>query len=313
MGRRRKSGRAVHGVLVLYKPQGLSSNQALQRARYLFDANRAGHTGALDPLATGVLPLCFGEATKFSQYLLDADKAYRSTFTLGVNTSTLDSEGEELSRRSGSDLTEAQIRSAVLSFQGDIEQVPPMVSALKFEGQPLYKLAREGKEVERKARPITIYAITVLDIRLGEHPEVDVEVSCSKGTYIRSLAQDVGESLGIGGHVSMLHRTKAGAFDESNMVTLESLEAHKGENSPDVLDELLAPVDATISDIPQIVITEDRAHYFCRGNPVAVDNLYQVAEQGAKVRVRSEDDQFLGVAEVSENSRIAPKRLVVYN
>ena len=311
MGRRRKSGRAVNGVLVLYKPKGLTSNQALQRARYLFDANRAGHTGALDPLATGVLPLCFGEATKFSQYLLDADKAYRSTFTLGINTSTLDSEGEELSRRCGAHLTEEQIRSAVLGFQGDIEQVPPMVSALKFEGQPLYKLAREGKEVERKARPITIYAITILDIRLGELPEVDVEVSCSKGTYIRSLAQDIGEMLGIGGHVSMLHRIQAGAFDESHMVTLESLEAYRGDNAPDVLDELLGPVDATIADIPQIVISADRAHYFCRGNSVAVDNLYQVAEQGAKVRVRSEDDQFLGVAEVCENSRIAPKRLVV--
>lgn len=311
MGRRRKSGRAVHGVLVLHKPQGLSSNQALQRARYLFDANRAGHTGALDPLATGVLPLCFGEATKFSQYLLDADKGYRSTFKLGINTSTLDAEGDVVLSRSAAHLTKAEIQNAIAQFVGDIEQIPPMVSALKFQGQPLYKLAREGKEVERKPRALTVYAIDVLDIRLGENPEVDVHVRCSKGTYIRSLAQDVGEVLGVGGHVAVLHRTQAGAFTEKDCITLEQLEAKRGEQGPDVLDELLGPVDATLGALPSISISQASAHYFCNGNSVEASEVYQVAQQGDKVRVNSEGGQFLGVAEVLENARIGPNRLVV--
>lgn len=312
MGRRRKNGRAVHGVLVLYKPQGLTSNQALQRARYQFDANRAGHTGALDPLATGVLPLCFGEATKFSQHLLDADKAYLSTFKLGVNTTTLDSEGETLLIRDASALTEQAIDEAVASFVGDIDQVPPMVSALKYQGQPLYKLAREGIEVDRKARRITVYSIDVLAIRLGEVAEVDVNVRCSKGTYIRSLAQDIGEKLGVGGHVSALHRSQAGPFTEADMVTLEALEAQREGGGPEQLDSLLAPVDATITDIPETIIDANAAHYFCMGQAVVDDRVYQVAKQGDKVRVRHENGQFLGVAQVSDDSRLAPKRLVVY-
>lgn len=312
MGRRRKNGRAVHGVLVLYKPQGLTSNQALQRARYQFDANRAGHTGALDPLATGVLPLCFGEATKFSQHLLDADKAYLSTFKLGVNTSTLDSEGEALEVRDASALTELAIRDAVAAFVGPIAQVPPMVSALKYQGQPLYKLAREGIEVERKARNITIYSIDVLAVRLGEIAEVDVNVKCSKGTYIRSLAQDIGEKLGVGGHVSALHRSQAGPFVEADMITIEALEAKREGGGPELLDELLAPVDATIADIPETTIDANTAHYFCMGQAVMDNKVYQVAEQGDKVRVRHENGQFLGVAEVTDDARLAPKRLVVY-
>ena len=312
MGRRRKNGRAVHGVLVLYKPQGLTSNQALQRARYLFDANRAGHTGALDPLATGVLPLCFGEATKFSQHLLDADKAYRSTFRLGVNTSTLDAEGEVLEVRDASAVTEAQIRETITQFVGPIEQVPPMVSALKYQGQPLYKLAREGKEVERKPRAITIYAIDILAIRLGEVAEVDVHVRCSKGTYIRSLANDIGEQLAVGGHVSVLHRTQAGPFFEEHMMTLEALEQSRGDDEPATLDHLLKPIDATINDIPEITINAQAVQAFAVGQPVIVDGVYQVAQQGDKVRVRNESGQFLGVAEVVDDGVLAPKRLVVY-
>ena len=312
MGRRRKNGRAVHGVLVLYKPQGLTSNQALQRARFLFDANRAGHTGALDPLATGVLPLCFGEATKFSQHLLDADKAYSSTFRLGINTSTLDSEGDVLEVRDASAITEAQVRDAVAQFVGPIEQVPPMVSALKYQGQPLYKLAREGIEVERKARAITIYAFDVLVVRLGEVVEVDVHVRCSKGTYIRSLANDVGELLGVGGHVSVLHRTQAGPFLEQDMMTLEELQSHRGDAEPSALDDLLKPIDATIDDIPEITIDALAVQAFAVGRAVESEGVYQVAQQGDKVRVRSESGQFLGVAEVADNGFLAPKRLVVY-
>lgn len=310
MGRRRKSGRDVHGVLVIHKPQGLTSNQALQKVRYALNANRAGHTGALDPLATGVLPLCFGEATKFSQYLLDADKAYRSTFRLGINTSTLDAEGDVLSQRDASHLTEQAISDAIAQFVGAIEQVPPMVSALKHQGQPLYKLAREGKEVERKPRPITIYAIDVLAIRLGAVAEVDVHVKCSKGTYIRSLAQDVGEALGVGGHVAVLHRTAAGAFNEAHMHSLDKLFELREQSGEAALDGLLLPVDACIDDMPRVVISSLLSERFGQGQSVKLTEAYSHIEQGDKVRVCSEDGQFLGVGELQEGT-LAPKRLVV--
>ena len=320
MGRRRKSGRAVHGVLILNKPPGLSSNQALQRARHLFNANRAGHTGALDPLATGVLPLCFGEATKFSQHLLDADKAYRSTFRLGINTSTLDAEGELLSQRSAKAISGDQVRQAIAHFVGEIEQIPPMVSALKHQGQPLYKLARQGIEIERSARAITIYAIDILDVRLGEVVEVDVHVRCSKGTYIRSLAQDIGESLGIGGHVSALHRTQAGPFFEQDMITLEHLAnereageigANDSEAAQRHLEELLLPIDATLKDLPEVPVDADAARNFCLGQAVLTNKAYQLVQQGDKVRVRDQHGHFLGVAEVNSAGLLAPKRLVV--
>lgn len=310
MGRRRKSGRDVHGVMVIHKPQGLTSNQALQKVRYALNANRAGHTGALDPLATGVLPLCFGEATKFSQYLLDADKAYRSTFRLGVNTSTLDTEGEVLSQQDASHITEQAIKDAIAQFVGPIEQVPPMVSALKHQGQPLYKLAREGKEVERKPRPITIYAIDVLAIRLGAVAEVDVHVKCSKGTYIRSLAQDVGDALGVGGHVAVLHRTAAGAFDESHMHTLDDLFAKRELGGEATLDGLLLPVDACLGDMPRVVISTQLSERFLQGQSVKPTEVYSHIEQGDKVRVCSEDGQFFGVGELQDGT-LAPKRLVV--
>lgn len=310
MGRRRKSGRDVHGVLVIHKPQGLTSNQALQKVRYALDANRAGHTGALDPLATGVLPLCFGEATKFSQYLLDADKAYRSTFRLGINTSTLDAEGDVLSQRDASHMTEQAITDAIAQFVGAIEQVPPMVSALKHQGQPLYKLAREGKEVERKSRPITIYAIDVLAIRLGAVAEVDVHVKCSKGTYIRSLAQDVGEALGVGGHVAVLHRTAAGAFNEMHMHLLDKLFELREQSGELALDGLLLPVDACLGDMPRVVISSLLSERFGQGQSVKLTEAYSHIEQGDKVRVCSEDGQFLGVGELQEGT-LAPKRLVV--
>lgn len=318
MGRRRKNGRAVDGVIVLYKPQGLTSNQALQRVRHYYNANRAGHTGALDPLATGVLPLCFGEATKYSSHLLDADKAYRSTFKLGVNTSTLDAEGEVLEVRDASAVTEEQVRQVVAEFVGEIEQVPPMVSALKHQGQPLYKFAREGIEIERKARAITIYGIDVLAVRLGAVVEVDVDVRCSKGTYIRSLAQDVGEQLNVGGHVAVLHRTQAGPFFEKDMVTLEQLEQLRedgvasGKGPYSALDPVLGPIDLTIADWPSITLDADRLHYFCLGQKVLLNKLYEEAGQGDKVRVRSENGQFIGVAEIIDRTHLAPRRLVAF-
>ena len=215
----RRKGRPVDGVLLLNKPSGMTSNHALQRAKRLFFVEKAGHTGSLDPLATGVLPLCFGEATKFSQFLLDADKRYRSTFVLGVTMSTSDADGEVIAQKSAADIDLAQVEAALEHFKGDILQVPPMYSALKHQGQPLYKMARQGIEVERAPRPVTIYALEILAFRAGEQAEVDVDIRCSKGTYIRSIAEDLGFSLGVGSHVKTLHRSAAGLFDESQCIS----------------------------------------------------------------------------------------------
>jgi len=310
MARRRK-GRAVSGVLVLNKPVGLSSNQALQRAKRLFFAAKAGHTGSLDPLATGVLPLCFGEATKFSQFLLDADKRYLSTFCLGVKTTTGDAEGEVLETHSAQHLNHQQVEAALAQFRGDIQQMPPMYSALKQQGQPLYRLARQGVEVHREARPVTLYELTLLDFRPGERAEVDVEVHCSKGTYIRSLAEDVGELLGCGGHVSRLHRTAAGDFTEAASVTLEALEQERGEGLAETLDRHLLPVDSPVATLAKLMLPETSSHYFRMGNPVMDSGVYRAGQEGDMVRVFCDSGHFLGVGMLEEGC-VAPKRLVVH-
>ena len=223
MGRRRNKGRSVNGIFLLNKPSGLSSNQALQRVKKLFDANKAGHTGSLDPLATGLLPICLGEATKFSQFLLDSNKHYLSTFILGIRTETGDADGEVVDRSDASNLTKEQIISAVANFKGSTKQVPSMYSALKHNGQPLYKLARQGMVVERDARDITVFKYDILDFRAGKEAELDVEVHVSKGTYVRSLAEDLGSLLGCGAHVSALHRHIAGPFNDGQSTTLDAL------------------------------------------------------------------------------------------
>lgn len=310
MARRRK-GRPVDGVVVLNKDLGMSSNDALQQAKRLFYVSKAGHTGALDPLATGVLPLCFGEATKFSQFLLDADKRYRSTFILGVATETGDAEGEERARASAGNVTLADVNAALEQFRGDIHQVPSMYSALKHNGQPLYKLARQGITVEREARPITIYELKLLDFRAGEVAEVDVDVFCSKGTYIRSIAEDLGEALGIGGHVKTLHRTQAGAFLEEHAVSLEQLREERGEGEPDLLDHHLLPMDIPVADLPEIHLPESSAYYFGMGNPVMDSQVYRIGDEGDMVRVFDQDSLFMGVATITDDGRVAPKRLVV--
>ena len=203
---RRKKGRQVDGLLVLDKPTGMSSNAALQQAKRLFGAAKAGHTGSLDPLATGVLPLCFGEATKFSQFLLDADKGYESTFVLGVGTDTADADGAVIAQASAVHLTEDAVTQAMATLTGAIEQVPPMYSALKVDGQPLYKRARAGEQIERAARPVEIYYFELLSFEPGEQVRLGVKVRCSKGTYIRTLAEDLGAALGVPAHVSTLRR-----------------------------------------------------------------------------------------------------------
>ncbi len=311
MARKRTRGRLVNGVFLLDKPFGLSSNHALQRVRRLFDANKAGHTGSLDPLATGVLPICLGEATKFSQFLLDAEKGYRSTFSLGLRTESGDVDGGEVSRIDASNITLQQIEAAVENFRGDIQQIPSMYSALKHNGQPLYKLARQGIEVERAARSITIYDYKILDFRPGVIAELDVEVRCSKGTYIRSLADDLGQMLGCGAHVSALHRTLAGPFHESETLTLSALEEMRESCEPEQLDHLLKPMDIAVADRMAVELSETVATYFQLGQEVMSGEAFRNGQEGDIVRVFREGGAFLGVATVTEDGRIAPKRLVV--
>jgi len=309
VGRTRK-GRPVNGVLILDKPTGMSSNRALQIAKRLFFVAKAGHTGSLDPLATGVLPLCFGEATKFSQFLLDADKRYRSTFRFGVITNTGDADGEVMQEQPTDSLTHEQVEKSLQLFAGEIEQVPSMFSALKHNGQPLYKLAREGIEVERKARKITVFEIKLLAFRPGAAAEADVEIHCSKGTYVRSIAEDLGLELGCGAHVQALHRSAAGAFHEGQSVSLETLEAELGENEPSVLDHYLLPMDAPVEDLVALSLPESTAYYFSLGNPVMDSQVFQVGEEGDMVRVFLENGEFLGIGELTDDGRVAPKRLV---
>ncbi len=306
---RRKRGRSVNGILLLDKPLGVSSNHALQKAKRLFDAAKAGHTGSLDPLASGVLPLCFGEATKFSQYLLDADKAYTSTFVLGVTTETGDVEGAVLETKDAAHLAESDVELALQSFRGGIDQIPSMYSAIKHQGQPLYKLARKGLEVERKSRRVLIKRLELCDFRPGGKAEVDVYIECSKGTYVRSLAEDLGAALACGGHVSALRRTRAGPFAIERCVTMETLEALQEKQNLVAMDVLLLPADAAIEAMPLVQLTESAGFYLRQGQPVLVSN----APGSGMVRVALEDGEFLGVGEILEDGRIAPRRLIVTN
>ena len=311
MARRRNRGRPVNGIFLLDKPQGLSSNQALQQVKNIFDANKAGHTGALDPLATGVLPICLGEATKFSQFLLDSDKHYLSTFTLGVSTGTGDSEGAILNEQDASTITEQQIEGAIADFRGDIKQIPSMYSALKHNGQPLYKLARQGIEIEREARDITVFSYQILGYRSGPQAQLDVQVHVSKGTYIRSLAEDLGKALGCGAHVSALRRNIAGPFSDSEVITLPELQAMAENADPSDLDYLLKPMDVPVGDRMAVELSETVAAYFQLGQPVMSTQAFREGQEGDIVRVFREGGAFLGVATVTDDGKIAPKRLVV--
>jgi tRNA pseudouridine55 synthase len=260
VGRRTRKGRRVDGILLLDKPLGVSSNHALQRVKRLFNAQKAGHTGNLDPLATGVLPICLGEATKVSAFLLDADKRYLGKVKLGVRTRTADAEGEVIETREVGELDEARVRAVLQRFLGEIEQVPPMHSAIKVDGQPLYKLAHQGLEVERKPRRVTIYSLDLLSIA-GDILEIDVR--CSKGTYIRTLAEDIGEALGCGAHLAGLVRTEAGPFRLEEAVDMPSLE-HLAEEGHQVLDGLLQPVEGALEDWPDVTLSENAAFYHRR-------------------------------------------------
>jgi tRNA pseudouridine55 synthase len=311
LARRRNRGRSVNGIFLLNKPMGLSSNQALQRVKNLFDANKAGHTGSLDPLATGVLPICLGEATKFSQFLLESDKHYLSTFTLGVRTETGDCDGAIREEQDASAITEQQIELAIEAFRGDILQIPSMYSALKHNGQPLYKLARQGIEIEREPRPVTVFKYNILDFRPGPKAELDVEVHVSKGTYVRSLAEDLGNAIGCGAHVSALHRNIAGPFMDTETITLEELQKRRETVEPTDLDVLLKPMDIAVADRMAVELSAVVAGYFQLGQPVMSNQAFRNGQEGDIVRVFREGGDFLGVGEVTEEGQVAPKRLVV--
>lgn len=298
---RRRRGRDLHGILLLDKPVGLSSNQALQRAKRLFDARKAGHTGNLDVQATGLLPVCFGEATKVSQFLLDADKRYTAAFRLGERTTTGDVEGEVVERRPVDAVDRRAFERAMAAFEGAIEQIPPMHSAIKRDGQPLYKLAHRGIEVERDSRTVHIHRFALTG---WSPPLADVEVHCSKGTYIRTLAEDLGERLGCGAHVAGLRRTGAGPFDVADALTLESLQglAEQGETA---LDGVLRPLDTALAALPRIALTEDAAYYVGQGQAVLVPR----APTSGLLRLYDARERFVGVGEVIEDGRVAPRRL----
>jgi len=294
--------RKVDGILVLDKPRGLTSNAALQKIRWLLNAEKAGHTGSLDPLATGVLPLCFGEATKFSQYLLDADKGYETLMHLGVTTETGDAEGEVLERRDVS--VDRDALEAVLSrFRGEISQIPPMYSALKRDGQPLYKLARAGEVVEREPRSVTIGRLDLLSF---EPPFARLSVACSKGTYIRTLVEDIGQVLGAGAHVAELRRTQAGPFSLDQAVSLESLEQAHAEGGSEALDRFLLPADSGLEHWPLLQLSEHSSYYWLHGQPVRAPQ----APKFGMVRVQDHEGRFIGIGEVSDDGRIAPRRLI---
>lgn len=294
--------RNVSGIILLDKPQGFTSNAALQKVRWLLNAEKAGHTGSLDPLATGVLPLCFGEATKFSQYLLDSDKGYETVMQLGVTTTTADAEGEVLREREVT-VGRADIEAVLPHFRGPIQQVPPMYSALKRDGQPLYKLARAGEVVEREARSVTIGSLELLAV---EQTRATLAVHCTKGTYIRTLVEDIGERLGCGAYVAQLRRTQAGPFKLAQTITLEALEQAHAEGGNEALDQFLLPADSGLQDWPLLQFSEHSAFYWLHGQPVRAPE----APAFGMVRVQDHNGRFIGIGEVSEGGRIAPRRLI---
>ncbi len=304
MGRRRRKGRAVSGVLLLDKPAGITSNKALQEIKHLFGAAKAGHTGSLDPLATGMLPICLGEATKISAFLLDADKRYRVVCRLGINTTTGDADGEVIQKRDCAKVTLKAVEKLVPQFSGVISQVPPMYSAVKHQGQRLYALAREGIEVERKPRTVQIHQLQLHSL---QDCLLDLEVACSKGTYIRTLVEDMGEALGCGAHVVQLRRLSVGPFD-GDMVTIDELRS-AAEAAADerfaALDRYLLPIDSGIAHWPDVHLDPDAAFYMKQGQPILVPH----APTEGWVRIYDKS-QFMGVGEIQDDGRVAPRRMI---
>lgn len=302
---RRLQGRPITGILLLDKPAGLTSNDALQQVKRHYRARKAGHTGSLDPLATGLLPCCLGDSTKFSAFLLDADKRYRVRIRLGVTTTTGDAEGEVIETAPVGDLTEEQVRAALARFLGPIQQLPPMYSALKHQGERLYRLARQGIEVERQPRWVQIHAIGLLALEL---PEIEIEVHCSKGTYVRTLAEDIGQALGCGAHVSALRRTGVGPYVEpqASFIPLAQIAAVAESGDLEQLDRWLLPLDSALAHWPAVRLSPNAAFYLGQGQAVLVP---QAPTEGL-VRLYDPSARFLGVGEIRDDGRVQPKRLL---
>jgi tRNA pseudouridine55 synthase len=314
MAKRRK-GRSVNGVLLLDKPHGLSSNHALQTVKRIYFAQKAGHTGALDPLATGMLPICLGEGTKFSQYLLDTDKSYQVTAKLGIRTTTSDAGGEVVSEKNVN-VSDEQLLLALESFRGTTQQVPSMYSALKYQGRPLYKYAREGIEVPRESRDITVFSLELLRF---EQDEVELTIHVSKGTYIRTIIDDLGELLGCGAHVADLRRLAVGSYPVDKMITLPELEALLAQaieqdiTPSELLDPLLLPMESAVTGMPTVYIDDISANFLRHGNPI---RGYQTPTEGNLQVYIGEDEhdenaEFIGVGFINDDGQVAPKRIVV--
>jgi len=304
MGRRRRpQGRNVSGILLLDKPLGITSNAALQEVKRLYRARKAGHTGSLDPLATGMLPICLGNATRISAFLLDADKEYRVRVKLGEITTTADAEGEVIESHPADAIGREDVLAVLPRFTGEIQQLPPMYSAVKHKGERLYKLAREGIEVEREPRTITIHALELLEF---DNPEMELRVHCSKGTYVRTLAEDIGKALGVGAHVVGLRRTRVGPYAEQDMITLEKLEHIAEEEGIEGLDRLLLPLDTGLAQWPEVHLGADSTFYIKQGQPVMVPR----APTEGWVRIYDVDGRFIGVGEIDDDGRVAPRRML---
>lgn len=296
----KQSRRKVDGILLLDKSAGMTSNAALQKARRLFNAAKAGHTGTLDPMATGLLPVCFGEATKFAGELLTADKCYEAHVRLGVRTDTADAEGQVLEARPVA-VSRLQVEAAMACFRGDIHQVPPMHSALKRGGRPLYEYARKGIELERAPRAVTIHALELLAFA---EDRIEFKVACSKGTYVRTLAQDIGEALGCGAHLSALRRTRIGDLNLDAALTLDALQAM----TPEARETLLLPVDALLAVLPRLDLDEDAALRFRRGQAVPAGRNH-VSDDG-RLRIYGAGDRFIGLGRAGADGRVTPLRLI---
>lgn len=303
MGRRRNRGRNISGVLLLDKPEGMTSNKALQEVKFLYKAAKAGHTGSLDPLATGLLPICFGEATKLSAFLLDADKHYRVRVKLGETRTTADAEGEVLEQADPSGVTQELLQQTLNDFLGEQQQLPPMYSAIKHQGERLYKLARKGLEVEREHRAITIHSLQLLDFSL---PEFKMDVHCSKGTYVRTLAEDIGKQLGCGAYVSGLRRTGVGPYDDQSMVTLDEVRKAFSDKLFQEMDDWFLPLESALAEWPQVELSADATFYMKQGQPILVPN----APTSGWVRLYTNETDFLGVGQILDDGRVAPKRLM---
>lgn len=303
MNKLRSKGRVIDGILLLDKPKGMTSNAALQAVKRLYDARKAGHTGSLDPLASGMLPICLGEATKFSQFLLEADKQYQVIAKLGIRTTTGDGEGDIIAQRPVPMFSQEQIDSLLKKFTGKVHQIPSMYSAIKQNGQPLYKLARQGIEVARESREIYIHNLTYLSY---QEDELAIEVHCSKGTYIRTLVEDMGEALGCGAYVQELRRIGVGGYIATQMLTLPDLQMLAEQQNMMAMDTYLLPVDSAIQTWPELALSAAAIYYLKRGQPV----ISPYAPTSGWVRLRYQNGDFLGVGEILDDGRVAPRRLV---